>query len=139
LRLSRSFHLEFAQGAKDVIFSAQPWVQQFPTGCSNNSTPPNGDAAADRVINVLAHEIEEATTDPDLNAWFDASGQENADKCAWMFGTTFNNGTGLANMTIGAKDFLIQMNWVNSGQRWLPPGPEWRDQPAARGGLFVQL
>jgi hypothetical protein len=103
------------QGAKDVIFSAQPWVQQFPTGCSNNSTPPNGDAAADRVINVLAHEIEEATTDPDLNAWFDASGQENADKCAWMFGTTFNNGTGLANMTIGAKDFLIQMNWVNSG------------------------
>jgi hypothetical protein len=103
------------QGPKDVIFAAQPWVQQFVAGCSNNSTPPNGDAAADRVINVVAHEIEESTTDYDLNAWFDASGQENADKCAWMFGTTFNNGTGLANMTIGAKDFLIQMNWVNQG------------------------
>ncbi len=103
------------QGARDVLYSAQPWVQQFPTGCSNNSTPPNGDAAADRVINVLAHEIEEATTDPDLNAWYDAQGQENADKCAWTFGTTYNNGTGLANMKIGAKDFLIQQNWVNQG------------------------
>lgn len=103
------------QGPKDVIFAAQPYVQQFPTSCSNNTAPPNGDAAADRVINVVAHEVEEATTDYDLNAWFDNSGLENADKCAWMFGTTFNNGTGLANMTIGAKDFLIQMNWVNQG------------------------
>ena len=42
-------------------------------------------------------------------------GQENADKCAWTFGTTYNNGTGLANMKIGAKDFLIQQNWVNAG------------------------
>ena len=103
------------QGAKDVLYSAQPWVQQFPIGCSNGTTPPNGDAAADRVINVLAHEIEEATTDPDLNAWFDNAGQENADKCAWNFGTTYNNGTGLANMKIGTKDFLIQQNWVNQG------------------------
>jgi hypothetical protein len=103
------------QGAKDVIYAAQPYVQQFPTACSNNSAAPNGDAAADRVINVFAHEIEEATTDPDLNAWFDAQGAENADKCAWNFGTTYNNGTGLANMKIGTKDFLIQMNWINAG------------------------
>ncbi|MEO8295429.1 MAG: PKD domain-containing protein, partial [Gemmatimonadota bacterium] len=103
------------QGPKEVIFAAQPWVQQYPTGCSINSTPPNGDAAADRVISVVAHEVEESTTDYLLNAWYDASGQENADKCAYMYGTTYNNGTGVANMKIGAKDFLIQMNWVNSG------------------------
>jgi PKD repeat protein len=71
--------------------------------------------AADAVINVLAHEIEESTTDYALNAWFDLSGQENADKCAWNFGATYSNGTGTANMKIGTKDFLIQQNWVNSG------------------------
>jgi hypothetical protein len=102
-------------GAKDVLFSAQPYVNAQAAGCSNGTASPNADAPADQVINVLAHEIEEATTDPDLNAWFDAQGQENADKCAWNFGTTYNNGTGIANMKIGTKDFLIQQNWINAG------------------------
>ena len=53
--------------------------------------------------------------DPDLNAWYDSRGAENADKCAWTFGTTSNNGTGVYNMVLGGRDFLIQRNWVNAG------------------------
>ncbi len=104
------------QGAKAVIFAAQPYNQQFPSACSANLASPNGDAAADREINTLAHEIEESTTDYQLNAWFDAPGNENADKCAWTFGTTYPAANGApANMPIGAKHFLIQQNWVNQG------------------------
>ena len=58
--------------------------------------------------------LEEAATDPDLNAWFDTRGQENADKCAWTFGTTYTASGALANMHLGARDFLIQRNWVNA-------------------------
>ena len=42
------------------------------------------------MVSVIAHELEEAATDPDLNAWYDNRGYENADKCAWTFGTTYN-------------------------------------------------
>jgi hypothetical protein len=76
---------------------------------------PNGDPGADAMVSVVAHELEESATDPDLNAWYDSAGEENADKCAWTFGTTYNPGNGsLANMKLGARDFLIQQNWLNA-------------------------
>ena len=71
------------------------------------------------MASIIAHELEEAVTDPNLNAWFDRRGQENADKCAWTFGTTYTvaNG-GVANVKLGTRDYLIQQNWVNgSNQR----------------------
>ena len=82
--------------------------------CSVQSTSPNGDAAADAMASVLAHELEEAATDPLLNAWYDASGSENADKCAWTFGNTYSANGAQANMKIGSLDYLIQQNWVNA-------------------------
>jgi len=39
-------------------------------------------------VPALRAELEEATTDPGLNAWYDVRGYENADKCAWSFGTS---------------------------------------------------
>jgi hypothetical protein len=66
------------------------------------------------MASIIAHELEEAVTDPDLNAWYDRQGQENADKCAWTFGTTYTKNGALANMQLGSRDFLIQRNWVNA-------------------------
>ncbi|PYT19407.1 MAG: hypothetical protein DMG59_00390, partial [Acidobacteria bacterium] len=72
-------------------------------------------AGADGMASIIAHELEEATTDPDLNAWYDVRGYENADKCAWTFGTTYATANGsTANMHLGTRDFLIQRNWVNA-------------------------
>ena len=67
------------------------------------------------MASVISHELEETTTDPDLNAWYDRRGAENADKCAWTFGTTYSvvNGS-VANMKLGGLDYLIQRNWVNA-------------------------
>lgn len=85
------------------------------SGCvapQNQNSSPNNDVATDGMISVLAHEIVEAASDPDLNAWYDASGQENADKCAWTFGTTKTASNGAAyNVVVGGKDYLIQQNW----------------------------
>jgi len=83
--------------------------------CSVQSTSPNGDAAVDAMASVMSHELEEAASDPNLNAWYDSSGNENADKCAWNFGSTYSApGGGQANMKLGTRDFLIQQNWLNA-------------------------
>lgn len=77
---------------------------------------PNGDPAVDAMVSVMSHELEEAASDPNLNAWYDSTGAENADKCAWTFGTTYGStGGSLANMNLGGHDYLIQQNWVNAG------------------------
>jgi hypothetical protein len=110
-----AYHGHFTYQGKEVLFAAQPYNAQYPGACTNNTASPNGDVPADAEINTLAHEIEEAATDPLLNAWFDRRGYENADKCAWTFGTTYPSGGGVANMQIGDKHFLIQRNWINSG------------------------
>jgi hypothetical protein len=80
--------------------------------CAAQTVGPNGNAGVDAMISVIAHELEEATTDPDLNAWYDSQGAENADKCAWTFGhAQYQVGNGAwANMKLGTRDFLIQRN-----------------------------
>jgi len=66
------------------------------------------------MASIIAHELEEAVTDPDLNAWYDRRGAENADKCAWTFGSEYPASGALANMKLGTRDYLIQQNWVNA-------------------------
>ncbi|HYX29437.1 MAG TPA: hypothetical protein VE863_12805 [Pyrinomonadaceae bacterium] len=85
------------------------------SACAAQTTSPNNNAGADGMVSIIAHELEEAVTDPDLNAWYDTRGQENADKCAWTFGTTHTASNGsLYNMTLGSMNYLIQRNWVNA-------------------------
>lgn len=85
------------------------------TACLAQTTSPNGDPGVDGMISVIAHELEEAVTDPQLNAWYDSRGYENADKCAWTFGTTSTASNGSKyNMTLGTMQYLIQRNWVNA-------------------------
>jgi hypothetical protein len=57
------------------------------------------------LANVSGHELSEMLTDPQLNAWYDQQGSENADKCAWTF-----NGL----VTVGGQSWKIQGNWSNA-------------------------
>ena len=111
-----AYHGHFSSSGRDVKYAVMPHDADFVSGCTALSGSPNGDFAADAEVNTLAHETEETTTDEDLNAWYDQRGEENADKCAWTFGTTYTSSNGSsANMNLGGKDYLIQRNWVNSG------------------------
>lgn len=89
------------------------------TGCAAQSVSPNGNAGVDGMVSVLAHELEEAATDPDGKTWYARSGKENGDDCAWTFGTSYQVANGAyANMKLGTRDFLIQRNvkFVGSSQ-----------------------
>jgi hypothetical protein len=90
-------------------------ADRCPSACEAQTTSPNGNAGADAMASVIAHELEEAVTDPNLNAWYDTRGAENADKCAWTFGTVSSAPNGsFYNMVLGARQYLIQRNWVNA-------------------------
>ena len=109
------WHTHGTIGGLDIKYAFVGNPDRCPSACAAQSTGPNGNAGADGMASIIAHELEEAVTDPQLNAWYDTRGQENADKCAWTFGTTYAAANGAsANMKLGARDYLIQRNWVNA-------------------------
>jgi phosphate-induced protein 1 len=108
------WHTHGTINGRDIKYAFIGNPARCPSACTNGTPPPNGSVGADGAASIIAHELEEAVTDPDLNAWYDSRGEENADKCAWTFGTTYSNGTGTANMNLGGSDYLIQRNWVNA-------------------------
>jgi hypothetical protein len=101
--------------SRTVLYAAMPYDQAYPGVCTEGTASPNKDPGADSEINTLAHETEETTTDMMGTAWYDQRGYENADKCAWTWGSTYTSNGGVANINVGGKDFLVQQNWVNSG------------------------
>jgi Phosphate-induced protein 1 conserved region len=108
------WHTHGTINGRDIKYAFIGNPARCPSACTNGTAAPNGSVGADGAASIISHELEEAVTDPDLNAWYDNRGQENADKCAWTFGTTYNNGTGIANVNFGGTDYLIQRNWVNA-------------------------
>ena len=91
-------------------------------GCYAQKTSPNGNFGADAMTSVIAHELIETVTDPTGTAWWDSlngsstNGNENADMCAWNFGSTFRTANGsYANYSSGGKNYLLQQEWVNTG------------------------
>jgi hypothetical protein len=112
-----AYHTHGTTSSGVVLYAAMPHNQDFPGGCTSQLPSPNADVAGNSEVNTLAHEIEETTTDGMANAWFDRRGYENADKCAWTWGTTQTApGGGTYNMQLAdGKYYLVQRNWVNSG------------------------
>ena len=77
-------------------------------GCDPGDTSGLHSQGLAAIANVSGHELSEARTDPaSPGAWYDRSGNENGDKCAWTFGAplvTFTNGT----------QWKIQGEWSNA-------------------------
>jgi len=82
-----AYHSYFTNGGTPVIYGNEPYSN--PSYCQVAGTPsPNGDAAGDAAANVASHELTEAITDPELNAWYAGStAGEIGDLCAWNYGT----------------------------------------------------
>lgn len=110
-----AWHSVFLHSSGTVI--KYSWVGNAASQCPNACMPqtaksPNDYPPADGMANMVAHELVETLTDPELFAWLDATGNENADKCAWSFGpiSAAPNGS-IYNVTLGSRKFLIQQNW----------------------------
>jgi hypothetical protein len=110
------WHTYASIGGTAIKYSFVGNPDRCPSACAAQTTGPNGNAGADGMASIIAHELEEAVTDPQLNAWYDRQGAENADKCAWTFGTTKTASNGSKyNVKFGSRYYLIQQNWANYG------------------------
>lgn len=100
----------------NTIYAAMPYAASFQ--CNPGSSPNHNDA--DQTINVTSHEQMEAATDPLLNAWYDSSGNEIGDKCAWIFGTRNSSG---ADVVWNTHGYIVQKEWDNHRGGCVLSGP----------------
>ena len=108
------WHTRATLNNTDIKYSFVGNPDRCPSACEWQTNSPNGDSGADGMASIMAHESEEMISDPDLNAWYDSNGLENADKCAWKFGPTQTLNGALYNQTLASHKWLIQMNWENN-------------------------
>jgi hypothetical protein len=122
-----AYHSNFTSGSQTVLYANMPYANTSPSAC-DVSTTPNGDIAADSVINVTSHEHMEAVTDPLGSAWYDNRGYEIGDKCAWNFGSVSLDGNtanvAWTNPSTGATDYyIVQQEWDNHKSGCTLTGP----------------
>jgi hypothetical protein len=75
------------------------------SGCDPQDTRSTKSQNLEALASVTGHELSEAVTDPHGDGWYDGSGSENADKCAWKFDQP---------VSLGGYDWKIQGNWSNA-------------------------
>jgi hypothetical protein len=76
---------------------------------------PNKNPDADTEISPTSHEVSEAWTDPDtVSGWYDSSGFENGDECAYIFGPTSGTPGAFFNQTINQHHYLTQEEFSNN-------------------------
>lgn len=109
------WHTSGTLGGTNIKYAFVGNANRCLNACAAQTTGPNGNAGVDGMVSVIAHELEETNTDPNLNAWYDASGAEDADKCAWTFGQSLSQtSTGayfnmtLPGLSVSSRPFLIQ-------------------------------
>jgi hypothetical protein len=89
------------------------WSIDGDPGCDPRDTTTRHSEGLAALANVSAHELSEARTDPNSGGWFDSSGAENGDKCAWTFKVptvTLSNGT----------SWKLQGEWSNDAFNRVP-------------------
>src|SRR5207237_9241254 len=113
----------FSSPGGQRVYTSMPWSYTT-QGCDANAAFGLGYAngsAIDPEVGVYSHELIETMTDVHLNAWFDSSGNEIGDKCAYNYnGTTFgdptglpNNGLGFWNQALFGDEYIMQPEYSN--------------------------
>jgi hypothetical protein len=119
-----AYHGSFTSGTQTIVYGNMPYAN--PSFCSSPGTGqtfPTGDQAADSAANVSSHEVSEAITDPELNAWWDTSnGEEIGDLCAWTFGTNGYD-SGKANQSWFGRFYDLQLEYDNHSASCVQNGP----------------
>ena len=112
-----------SQAPNGTVYANMPYpIYASPVGftCSSDARfptvqTPNGNADADTEISPTSHEIMEAITDPDTSTgWYDSSGFENGDECAYVFGATQGTTGQLYNQVINHHHYLTQEEFSNN-------------------------
>jgi hypothetical protein len=125
------YHGDMTVSGNSITYANMPWSYNE-SGCDVNLAfgvgYPNSDYV-DATVGIFSHELSETMTDPELDAWYDSSGNEIGDKCAYIYGGGGglgnatglpNNGSGDWNEQFGSHDYLLQMEFSNQVSNCVP-------------------
>lgn len=112
-----------------ITYTDLPYLTDAGGSCGENSVNGGSGGVLDGVGIVEGHELAESITDPLVNAWLDAGGNEIGDKCAW---------TSLANVTTYGGTFAVQPLWSNAANGCVlhPGGPSLNVVTAIGSGVY---
>lgn len=121
-QLSAAYCAYHSQAPSGMVYANLPFpIYSSPVGftCGSDARfpaieTPNGNPDADTEVSPVSHETMEATTDPDTSTgWYDSSGFENGDECAYVFGVTQGTAGQLYNQVINHHHYLTQEEFSN--------------------------
>jgi len=121
-QLSAAYCAYHSQAPSSMVYANLPYpIYASPVGftCGSDARfpvvqTPNGNADADTEISPTSHEVMESITDPDTSTgWYDSSGFENGDECAYVFGATQGTPGQFYNQVINRHHYLTQEEFSN--------------------------
>lgn len=118
-----AYHSFFTSGSTPVVYGNEPYGD--PNFCQVSGTPsPNSDIPADTAATAASHELTEAITDPELDAWFTAVGNEIGDLCAYNYGALpYLWDAGKANQMWSGRFYMLQTEFNNATKSCVRVGP----------------
>ena len=104
-----AYHSWVSINGAPTPYADEPYGGQ--SGCTVPSSP-NGDPAADSIINTSSHELWETITDPMTgDGWVALDGDEGSDQCNFLFGSTDASG---ADVHWNGHPYIVQEEWDNT-------------------------
>ena len=104
-----AYHSYVTINGDPTPYADEPYGGQ--SGCTVPASP-NGDAAADSIINTTSHELWETITDPETgNGWVAPDGDEGSDQCNFQFGTQDASG---GDTVMNGHEYIVQEEWSNA-------------------------
>jgi hypothetical protein len=115
-----AYHSFIAMTGGTLVYANDPYVTGI-AGCDDGEHP-NNKPSDGALEGGLSHEHNESITDPELNAWYAANGDENGDKCrTFVQSSEFGTPLGTApdgsryNQVIDSHLYWYQQEWSNEG------------------------
>jgi PKD repeat protein len=108
-----AYHGSFVNGSGHTILYAD---DPYPDGgCPLDQYPNGPGTASDEAISTLSHEHNETITDPNLDAWYDSSGEEIGDKCEESYGPILGGSSGAGyDQAVATGHYYVQEEWSNT-------------------------
>ena len=100
-----AYHSPITSVSGNMVYTNLPYQTDAGGSCGENDENSGANGTLDGISIVEGHELAESITDPELNAWFDASGNEVADKCEWY---------DVSDITTSKGTFAVQPLWSNA-------------------------
>ena len=117
-----AYHSYYLAGSTPVVYANEPYGDT--TSCQSAGQPsPSGNPVADAAATSASHELTESITDPELNAWYTAQGNEIGDLCAYDYGLYYNWDGGNANQMWNGHFYMLQTEFDNNQLSCVQVGP----------------